>query len=208
MLIKKSDDRTFKKKNWTIKLYPPSPNFKNMKSSRKILLITGCVVLLGLVTSLIVTRNVALQFLRKTAVESKYKAIAVADFERLDFSSNWDVRIWQGNEFKVELATDENSVRKPKVENIAGTLYFKMQAVDSVENSIPIYAKIIAPSLKGITAKRGTKISLEHFQSDSIQLVLEDGNAFKSYNNHFSYMFFKTFGNVSLELTDDGDVIQ
>ncbi len=179
-----------------------------MKSSRKILLITGCVVLVGLVTSLIVTRNVALQFLRKTAAESKYKAVAVADFERLDFSSNWDVRIWQGNEFKVELAVDENSVWKPNLENRNGTLYFNVQAVDSVKNSQPIYAKIIAPSLKGIKAMRGTKISLESFQSDSIQLILEDANDFKGYNNHFNYMLFKTFGDVSLELTDDGDVIQ
>ncbi len=179
-----------------------------MKSSRKILLITGCVVLIGLIASLIVTRNVALQFLHKTAAESKYKAVAVADFERLDFSANWDVRIRQGSEFKVELAGDENSVGKHKLENIGGTLYFKMQAIDSMENSQPIYAKIIAPSLKGIKAMRGTKISLEQFQSDSIQLILEDRNAFKGYNNHFSYMFFKTFGDVSLELTDDGDVIQ
>ena len=134
-----------------------------MKSSRKILLITGCVVLIGLVASLIVTRNVALQFLHKTAAESKYKPIPVTDFERLDFSSNWDVRIWQGNEFKVELAIDENSPWKPNLENIDGTLYFKQQAVGSVENSQPIYAKIIAPSLKGIKAIRGTKISLDFF---------------------------------------------
>jgi hypothetical protein len=202
------DDPIFEKKNWTIKLYPPFPKSKNMKSSRKILLITGCVILLGIVTSLIVTRNVALQFLRKTAAESNYKAITVADFERLDFSPNWDVRILQGNEFKVELAIDENSVWKPSVENISGTLYFKMQTVDSVENSKPIYAKIITPSIKGITAKRGTKISLENFKSDSIRLMLEDGNAFKGYNNHFSYMLFKTFGDASLELTDDGALIQ
>ena len=179
-----------------------------MKASRKILLITGCVVLVGLVTSLIVTRNVALKFLRKNAAESNFKAVPVAGFERLDFSANWDVRIWQGNEFKVEVAIDENSVGKPKLENINGTLYFKVQAIDSIENPQPVYAKIIAPSLKGIKAMRGTKISLEHFQSDSIQLILEDGNAFKGYNNHFSYMFFKTLGDVSLELTDDGDVIQ
>jgi hypothetical protein len=179
-----------------------------MKSSRKILLITGCVVLMGLVISLVVTRNVALQFLHKIAAESKYKAVAVTDFERLDFSSNWDVRIRQGSEFKVELAVDENSVWRPNLENINGTLYFKMQAIDSVENSQLIYAKIVAPSLKGIKAMRGTKISLEQFQSDSIQLILEDRNAFKGYNNHFSYMFFKTFGDVSIELTDDGDAIQ
>ena len=179
-----------------------------MKASRKILLITGCVVLMGLVASLIVTRKVALQFLRKTATESKYKVVPVADFERLDFSANWDVRIWQGSEFKVELAIDENSVWKPNLENKGGTLYFTVQAIDSTENSQPIYAKIIAPSLKGIKAMRGTKISLEQFQSDSIQLILEDRNAFKGYNNHFSYMLFKTFGDVSLELTDDGDAIQ
>lgn len=179
-----------------------------MKSSRKILLITGCVVLIGLIISLIVTRNVALQFLRKTAAESNYKDVPVADFESLNFSANWDVRIWQGNEFKVELALDENSAWKPNLENINGTLYFKVQAIDSIENSQPVYAKIIVPSLKEIKAMRGTKISLENFTSDSLRLILEDGNAFKGYNNHFSYMFFKTFGEVSLELTDDGDVIQ
>ena len=165
-------------------------------------------MLIGLVISLIVTRNVALQFLHKAAAESKYKAVPVADFERLDFSSNWNVRVWQGNEFKVELAIDENSVWKPNLENIDGTLYFKVLAVDSVENSKPIYAKIIAPSLKGITARRGTKISLEHFESDSISLVLEDGNAFTGYNNHFKYILFKTSGDVSLKLRDDGNTIQ
>ena len=165
-------------------------------------------VVLGLITSLVVMRNVALQYLNKAAAESKYKAVPVTDFERLDFSSNWNVRIWQGSEFKVEVAVDENSTWKPSLENIDGTLYFKMQVVDSTKNSQPIYAKVIAPSLKGIKAMHGTKISLEHFQSDSIQLVLEDANDFKVYNNHFSYMFFKTFGDVSLELTDDEDVIQ
>lgn len=154
------------------------------------------------------TRNVVLQFLHKTAAESKYKALPVAEFERLDFSANWNVRIWQGSEFKVEVAIDENSTGKPNLENIAGTLYFKMQPIDSMENLQPMYAKIIAPSLKGIKAMRGTKISLESFQSDSIQLILEDDNAFTGYNNHFNYILFKTSGDVSLKLTDDGNTIQ
>jgi hypothetical protein len=179
-----------------------------MKSSRKILLITGCVVLLLLIVSLGGMRNVALQFLRKSAAESNYKCVPVADFERLDFSPNWDVRIWQGTEFKVEVASDENSSVKPKLENVGGTLYFKVEGIDSIKNSRPIYAKVIAPSLKGIRAMRGTKISLESFTADSIQVILEDGNAFKGYNNHFNYLLFKTTGDVSLQLTDDGNTIQ
>jgi hypothetical protein len=179
-----------------------------MKSSNRILLITGCIVVLGLITSLLVTRHVALQFLHKVAAESKFKALRVAEFERLDFSANWNVRIRQGSEFKVEVAIDDNSTAKPNLENVEGTLYFKAQAIDSIENLQPMYAKIIAPSLKGIKARRGTKISLESFTSDSIQLVLEDANAFTGYNNHFNYILFKTPGNVSLKLTDDGNVIQ
>jgi hypothetical protein len=153
-------------------------------------------------------RNIAHQFFRKTAAESNYRGVAVTDFERLDFSANWNVRIWQGSEFKVEIATNENSVRKHNLENIDGTLYFKAQTIDSIGNSQPVYAKIITPSLKGIKAMRGTKISLESFQSDSIELILEDGNAFKGYNNHFKYILFKTSGNVSLQLTDDQNIIQ
>lgn len=179
-----------------------------MKPSKRILLITGCVVVLGLVASLLVTRHVALDFLHKVAAESKYKGVPIAEFERLDFSNNWNVRIWQGSEYKVEVATDENSTGKPNLENIAGTLYFKMQPIDSIENLQPMYAKIIAPSLKGIKAMRGTKISLESFTADSIQLDLEDGNAFTGYNNHFNYILFKTSGDVLLKLTDDGSAIQ
>ncbi|HEY5825792.1 MAG TPA: DUF2807 domain-containing protein [Cyclobacteriaceae bacterium] len=178
-----------------------------MKSNRKVLLITGCIVLIVLIASLGAMRNIASQFFSKTAAESNYKGVPVTDFERLDFSANWNVRIWQGSEFKVEVA-NENSVRKHNLENIDGTLYFKVLPDDSIENSQPIYAKIITPSLKGIKAKRGTKISLESFQSDSIELILEDGNAFKGYNNHFRYILFKTSGDVSLQLTDDGNIIQ
>ncbi len=179
-----------------------------MKSSKKILLITGCIVLVGVITSLIVMRNFALQFLRKTEAESKYKAVAVANFERLDFSANWNVRIRQGNEYRVELAVEENSLLNPKLESIGGTLYFKVDSIESTKNTGSLYAKVTAPSLQGIKAMRGTKIRLENFQSDSIRLILGDGNAFTGYNNHFSYIFFKTSGDVSLQLTDDGGAIQ
>lgn len=174
-----------------------------MKSSKRILLVTGGIVMVGVIVSLVVVRDVAIQFIRKTEAESNYKTVPVTDFERVDFSANWNVRIRQGNEYKVELAAGDSSL-KPKLTNIDGTLYFDAGSTDSLANTTSLFAKITTPYLKGVKARRGTTISLENFQADSIDLVLEDGNTFTGYNNQFSYVLFKTSGAVSLRLTDDG----
>ena len=177
-----------------------------MKTSQKVLtIVTGIIVAL-LITSMVVVRN-DIELIRvKAELESKYKAARVENFERLDFSANWIVNIRQGNEYKVELAVGEGML-KPVLKNIDGTLYFKVETVDSIISSGNMLAKITTPSLKGIKAAQGTKIHLKDFQSDSICIILDNSGDFKSTNNHFRFLDFKTSGNVSLQLTDDEEII-
>ena len=179
-----------------------------MKLSNKILVITAGLVMAGIITGLIVARNFALQWIRNTEVKSGYKTIAVGNFEYIDFSNNWNVRIKQGNEYKVELAIEGGSELKPKLENINGTLYFKVDRLDSMQNYGSINARITTPFLKGIKAGLRTKINLENFQSDSLRILLEDGGAYIGYNNIIKYVTVKTSGEVVLKLTDEGDVIR
>jgi hypothetical protein len=173
-----------------------------MKLSKKVLLVTVGLIIAGGIVGLMFMRNHTLQWLRKTEAESGFKTMAVGAFESLDFSDHWSVDIRQGNEYKVQVAVNDQPVLRPQLENIGGTLYFKTDT--AAVGSAIIRAKVEVPSLQAIRAVRSTKIHLRDFQSDSIFLNLENGCVFTGSNNRFGYMKFKTAGDVSLQLTDGG----
>lgn len=177
-------------------------NFKQMKRSRKIVLMIGGIVIVLLSSGLMVMRTDLLFALRKSESESNFKTVVVENFKALDFSADWIVNIRQGSEYKVELAFDKETLRTPKMENVNGTLYFTVDSLQSNDKSKSIYAKITAPALHHIKGVKGTTIHLRDFESDSISLVLENGCVFTGNNNHFKNISFKTSGDVSVQLTE------
>jgi hypothetical protein len=177
-----------------------------MKTSKKILLITTGLVIVLMIAILVVFQN-NLQTLQGE-LASQYNSVSIGKFEKLDFSSHWMVNIRQGNEYKVELAADDDAILKPRVENIEGTLFCTVDSSQALANRRIMRVKITAPSLQGIKALQGTKIHLENFESDSLSLILEGSAAFTGSNNHFKFISFKTSGEVSLQLTEDADIIK
>ena len=169
-----------------------------MKTSKKIILFAAGIIIVSLVYYLVILRNTVQSVRLTTQVKHDYKAVSVDNFEKLVFSSPMIVRIKQGKECKVEYTAEEDSVLKPMVENINGTLYFK---VDSTVNAGSMHVRITMPSLQGIKATGGTEIQLENFQSDSLSVILGNGCVFKGKNNGLKRVFFKTSGDASLELT-------
>jgi len=169
-----------------------------MKTSKKILLFIAGFILVLLVVYVAILRNRVQSMRSKTEIKHNYKTVSVDNFEKLDFSSPMIVRIKQGKDCKVEYTVEEDSVLKPRYENINGTLYFK---VDSTENAESIHVRITMPSLQEVIASGGTEIQLENFQSDSLSVILGNGCVFKGKNNGLKRVFFKTSGDASLELT-------
>ena len=172
-----------------------------MKSSKKVLLGTVILIIAGGIVGLMFMRNHARWWLRKTEAESGFRTMEAGTFERLYFSEHWSVDIRQGNEYKVQVAVNDQPALNPWLENVAGTLYFKTDT--SVINSGNVRAKVEVPDLQVIKAVRGTQILLRDFQSDSIRLELENGCVFTGRNNKFTYMGFTTSGDVSVQLTED-----
>lgn len=123
-------------------------------------------------------------------LKTKYKTMVVDRFEKLDFSPNWTVSIRQGNTRKVELAI-EDEVFKPMLENVNGTLYFKVKANNKNRQ---LRALVMVPSLREIKATGNTKIILVNFKSDSISIRLENGAGFTGKNNDFKHVSYKTSG--------------
>jgi len=169
-----------------------------MKTSKKILLFVGSCTIVTLVIYVVILRNTVQTARSKTEVKHDYRTVSIDNFEKLDFTSPMIVRIKQGKDCKVEYTAEADSVLKPMIENINGTLYFK---ADSTENSASMHVIITMPSLLEIKATGGTEIQLENFQSDSVNVILRNGCVFKGKNNSLKRVFFKTSGDASLELT-------
>jgi hypothetical protein len=174
-----------------------------MKTGNKILFTIAVLILVAIMIGLMTVRKDLQLMVSKERLQNKYKTMKVGNFDKLDFSSNWDVKIFQGKEFQVKIKIDEAAVLKPMLENIAGTLYLKAEAISGKEYTGSLLAKITVPSLKMIKAVQGTKIQLENFQSDSLNILLENAGAFTGKNNDFKNISFKIAGDTRLQFMKD-----
>jgi hypothetical protein len=170
-----------------------------MKTSKKILLVTGGFIIVIMIIDMILLRNGVKSLELKAELKHKYKTVSVDNFDKLDFSSHWFVRINQGKECKVEMTAEEDSVLKPKLENINGTLYFKVDTTIKKENTVNIHVRIAMPSLLAIKAVKGTEIQMDNFQSDSLHVILENGCVFKGNNNNIKFVTMQTSGDNQLQ---------
>ncbi len=173
-----------------------------MKTSKKILIAVGGLLIVILIITVVILRNGVQSLQSKAELIHKYEPVSVESFEKLDFTSRWVVRINQGKECKVELTADENSELKPTLENKNGTLYFTMDSTLAKGNTDSIYVKIIMPKLKEIKAVQGTNIQLENFQSDSLHVILGSGCVFNGINNTLKHTSYKIAGDALLNFTD------
>lgn len=165
-----------------------------MKTSKKILLAVASFIIILLFITMMLLRNGVKSLEFKAELKHKYKTVSVDNFEKLDFSSHWIVRINQGKACKVEMTIEEDSVLKPKLENINGTLHFIVDTIIDKEKTESIHVRITLPSLLAIKAVRGTEIQLDNFQSDSLSVILENGCVFRGNNNNIKYISMKTSG--------------
>ena len=136
----------------------------------------------------------------KSDLKMPFSVADVGEFYNLDFSSNWIVNIRQGRQHEVEVAKDGTFV--PEVENIQGTLYFKIDST-TYSGEGNLYARITTPDIKKIKATGTTQIELKNFQSDSLMVILEDQGIFKSDKNTIKHVFYQTSGEASIEFIDD-----
>ena len=178
----------------------PLPNIK-MKTSKKILLAVAGFIIVVFFTAVMLLRN-GIQLLRQNdRIATQYKEISVNEFDRLDFSSRWIVKIHQGKECYVESTADQNSPLKPTVENRNGTLFFRVDTALAKTCTDSLFVRITMPVLRSITASRGADINITDFMCDSLLVTLEDGCTFSGTNYNIKYVTFKTSGENTLNIT-------
>jgi hypothetical protein len=172
-----------------------------MKTSKIILLFVAAIIMVSFVIIVVIMKNNIQSARSKAGLRYNYKTVSVHNFENLDLSSHFIVRIKQGKECEVEIITERNSLVKPNLENINGTLHCMVDSTAYKNDTGSIQLRITMPFIKVIKATQGTEIYLANFQSDSISVFLGNGCVFKGNNNTLKRVSFKTAGDAVILIT-------
>jgi hypothetical protein len=172
-----------------------------MKTSKKILLVVAGLFIVLFFTAVMLLRNGVQQLRQSDRIANRYREISVNEFERLDISSRWIIKIRQGKDCHIESTADQNSPLKPTIENINGTLFFRVDTAFEKIQTDSFFVRITMPVLRSVHASKGADINITDFMGDSLCVTLKDGCTFSGMNYNIKYVTFKTSGENILILT-------
>lgn len=174
-----------------------------MQTSKKVLVTVAGIVIALFVVGLMVLRNDVTTLLKQAELTNKFREFPVEKFEKLSFTGNWEVRIKQGRNHKVEIEIEDKPVISPRLDQMENALHFTVEGDTAEARLLTVRAKVTAPWLLDIRADGKTRITIEDFDSDTLQVALENGASFAGKNNYFSHLSFKTIGDSFVQLIDN-----
>jgi hypothetical protein len=172
-----------------------------MKTSKKILLLTGILVVAAVIVYVSLLRKSVQQLHSANEAKNQHEIVTVDDFEKLSFSSQMYVKINQGKECSLEIVSNKNSKIKPVIDIKDGTLFCIIDSTSGKQNTDSIRIRITMPLLKEIKAAGGTDISISNFMADSLNVVLSHGCVFNGKNNTLKSISFHTSGENEVQIS-------
>ena len=172
-----------------------------MKTSQKIILAAATIITILIITTMIIIRD-DIQMLFVEDKEWNFKTIAIENFDRLDFSANYEADVVSGLAYSVELAVKDSSGVMPDVKAVDGTLYFSARDSDSLRTETTIKVRITMPLLKMVWGRTGSQITIRNFQSDSLTVSIEKDCLFKGKENAIKFLTFRS-GDALVEWTNN-----
>ena len=172
-----------------------------MKTNKKILLSIVIFLFTILITFILTIRSSINSIHAKAALKENFKILTVGEFERVVFAPHCIVRIRQSKYCKVEMSAKDDSILKPKIENINGILYVTIDSTLVKEMPDSLHIRIGMPTLYSIRAKGGSNIHLESFTSDSLDIKLENGCVFTGHSNTLLKVNYKISGDAVLQFS-------
>ncbi|MFY0690198.1 MAG: DUF2807 domain-containing protein [Cyclobacteriaceae bacterium] len=172
-----------------------------MRTSRKILAITGGLLLIYFVAAMIVIRHDMRLLIAQEGKEQTYFEVAIEPFEKVMFSSNWNAVVKYGLKHKVEIQRDPNSDWTPSVFNENEKLTCWIDS--SYINQVKLKARITTPYLDLIQVEGNSEIEFSNFNGDSLWIVMRDSSSVTGKENKFVFLSQVASGRAQLNLIDD-----
>ncbi len=171
-----------------------------MKTSKKILLVSGIALLTSFTISLVLLREQAYRGLAQNEARDGYQTLFKKDIQKLKVGENWNVQIVQGAGYRVQLS--ENHIALKDFLKWNGSTLFLKPIPPALQNhDSPL--RIMGDSFQQIEVAKGARVYMKNFKSDSLAVVLQDSSSFTGENTYFTHSHIKTNGNANLIFLED-----
>ncbi len=185
-----------------------------MKTSNRILSITGIVIAIILLLSVIGSRILLNRYtdsynsgeINYTGIDIDYKEIV--DFSGLNVTGDWDITLNKGDSFSISI-NGRKGTKDPYKIYKKGTTLFLTENTDLDLNS-KLRVNITMPEIKEVYSKGGLKLSLTDFYEPELILNLTGGSWVDGSNCEFTNFHLTSAGAINLEfdniLTENTEV--
>lgn len=163
-----------------------------MKTNKILLLAFGGVMVALVITGLLLLRN-DVAALSEGSEEYQYSEAEVMPAERIHIKGMWNIRFQQGRKFKLEVAGETQADDTQWATN-DGVLELRHGIKDTCR------ARLTLPVLKEVIAEESTRLTLNRFEGDTVNVTLGEGVTLIDNNNRFMCMQLDTKGNTTVKM--------
>ena len=177
-----------------------------MKTSNKILFITGLTIVAILLASVIGSRIFLNKFTNSyknenqnySNIEKEYKDII--DFTNLDITGDWDISLKHGNTYSISINGITGIENPYKIEKKGSTLYLTENSQLDINKKLTV--NITMPEIKELNSKGGLKLDLTGFSERELKLKFTGGSWVTGSNCNFENLLLISAGAINLEFDD------
>ncbi len=166
-----------------------------MKTSAKILIAVGGVLVAYLISGLIILRFDLQKVINNSKMGVKYETITRPEFSLIEVQSGWDLKISQSRDFSIEV---QEGVPADLIQIENDRIIFGVR--DSLET---VSARIKLPILKRLEASGISLVRIAGFTQDSLEVSLSGQAIFTSADNEVVSIAIKTSDNAQVIIEDD-----
>ncbi len=177
-----------------------------MKTSNKILLTSGLVIVSVLLASVIGSRIFLNKFtdsyergdLTYPNIKQEYKDII--DFTDLDIVGDWNITINQGSRYSIYITGNSAKADPYKIEKKGTALFLTEKTLTGIDNKLK--AVITMPEIGEIYTTGGVKLELTGFHEPELILDFTGGTWITGNNSRFENLLLTSAGAINLEFED------
>ena len=174
-----------------------------MKTSNKILIITGLVVVVLVLASVIGSRILLSKYtdlydmreINLSNIEKEHNEIT--EFTGLNITGDWDITLNKGDSFNISV-NGRKGTKDPYKIYKKGNILFLTENTDLNLNS-KLTVNITMPEIKEVYSEGGLKLNLTDFFEPELILNLTGGSWVDGFNCEFENLYLISAGAINLE---------
>jgi len=174
-----------------------------MKTSNKILIIAGLVIVILVLASIIGSRTLVNKYtnsynigeLNLSNIEKDYNDIK--DFSGLNITGDWDINLKKGNTFSISIKGRKGTEDPYKIYKKGTTLFLTENTELGLNSKLKV--DITLPQIKEVYSEGGLKLSLNNFFEPELILNLTGGSWVDGDNCEFDNLYLTSAGAINLE---------